>query len=534
MDINELVEKYAKKIYGFAYSKTHNYHDSQDLSGNIVLTLCEIDWSSKQISDMDGYIYKICQYSWSNFVRTNKPYWEGCGYMDEAYSKPDDSDALQNMINTELYKKLRQEIMYLSENKRKCTIMHYYDGLTLNDISKKLQIPLSTVKWYLGESKKLLKEKIEMKETIFTPKKLKIYYSGKSATHHLQGLRNDLLMHNICIVCEDEALTVEQIASTLCISAAFIENKLETLVWMNYLERIGNKYRTTFIIKDEKYILNEKKFLYEKLPSIANIIYTTVKKYLPEIKSIGFNGNDLDENFLMWTFVTRIAHDFECQSEIQCNYPAPKRGDGSEHWIDASYDIEDIDFKNVDPELQEFVKNSGGCAGKHQSSSDIIMQQFDPFIVGDNHNISISIQDPAVLNFIKRVNTIAKDGIEPSEYEKDLISKYIQCGIVSVNDGKIKINMPYFKKDEYERFLEITNNKIIPEIKREYGKDITNEYAKFINKILPSHTSKGEKEHEISNFYQPNAYSYLLYKQGKLKSLSENEKKAVCTMFWEI
>ena len=252
LNIDAIVKKYAKKIYGFAYSKTHNYHDSKDLSSEIVLALCKIDFNSKEIFDMDAYIYRICQYSWSNFVRSNKTYWEGCSYTDEIYSKPDDFDALENMINNELYNKLRYEIMYLSENKRKCIIMHYYEEMSLKDIAKKLQIPVSTVKWYLSESKKILKEKIEMNEAIFTPKKLKIYFSGNSATHNLQGLRNDLLMHNICIVCEETALTIEQIASTLCISAAFVENKLETLVWMNYLEKIGNKYKTTFIIKDDK------------------------------------------------------------------------------------------------------------------------------------------------------------------------------------------------------------------------------------------------------------------------------------------
>lgn len=47
MDRNEtLLIKYTEKIYGFAYSKTHNYHDALDLSQNILLTLCQIDFAS--------------------------------------------------------------------------------------------------------------------------------------------------------------------------------------------------------------------------------------------------------------------------------------------------------------------------------------------------------------------------------------------------------------------------------------------------------------------------------------------------------
>ena len=83
-EINEkLIEEYAKKIYGFAYSKTHDYHDSMDLSQNILMNLCKINFLEKKIENKDSYIYKICQYTWSNFVRENIRIWQGVNY-DEA------------------------------------------------------------------------------------------------------------------------------------------------------------------------------------------------------------------------------------------------------------------------------------------------------------------------------------------------------------------------------------------------------------------------------------------------------------------
>lgn len=87
MDIHEaLIRKYAKKIVGFAYSKTHDYHEAQDLSQNIALALCKTDFSANPIADMDGYIYRVCQYTWSNFVRANMPFWKGTGFIEELES----------------------------------------------------------------------------------------------------------------------------------------------------------------------------------------------------------------------------------------------------------------------------------------------------------------------------------------------------------------------------------------------------------------------------------------------------------------
>ncbi|MBO5092647.1 MAG: RNA polymerase sigma factor, partial [Clostridia bacterium] len=38
MDISkDIIEKYAKKIYGFAFSKTRDYNDAQDLSQEILV-----------------------------------------------------------------------------------------------------------------------------------------------------------------------------------------------------------------------------------------------------------------------------------------------------------------------------------------------------------------------------------------------------------------------------------------------------------------------------------------------------------------
>ena len=57
MDFTEkLTEQYAKKIYGFAYSKTGNTHDAEDLSQSILLTLCKIDFEGKDTTGSIGVV----------------------------------------------------------------------------------------------------------------------------------------------------------------------------------------------------------------------------------------------------------------------------------------------------------------------------------------------------------------------------------------------------------------------------------------------------------------------------------------------
>ncbi|MBQ7983283.1 MAG: hypothetical protein IJ302_06925, partial [Clostridia bacterium] len=54
------VTKYAKKIYGFAYSRTKNAADAEDLSQTILLELFRIDIRAEDLADPDGYVWRVC------------------------------------------------------------------------------------------------------------------------------------------------------------------------------------------------------------------------------------------------------------------------------------------------------------------------------------------------------------------------------------------------------------------------------------------------------------------------------------------
>lgn len=260
MEINEtLIKEYAKKILGFAYSKTQNHSEAQDLSQDILLQLCRIDFTSKNIENMDGYIYRVCQYTWSNFVRKNICAWNTAEY-DELSAVASGETPDGDVIRSELYARLRQEIMYLGKGKRDAVVLFYYEGKSGSKISQILNVPASTVRWYLSESRKILKERIEMVEGIYSPIRLKVFYNGSCNESTMAGLGADLLVENICIVCAKKALSIEEIARTMGMSAAFIENKLDGLLNMNYIEKTGaGKYRTTFYIKDRDFIFVQKK-----------------------------------------------------------------------------------------------------------------------------------------------------------------------------------------------------------------------------------------------------------------------------------
>lgn len=371
-----------------------------------------------------------------------------------------------------------------------------------------------------------------MQESIYTPKQLKIYYSGNANDGSLGGLKNDLLVQNICIACSEKPRTVEEIAQILCVHAAFIENRIGALLYMHYLDQTpAGKYFTTFLVQDAEFFLAKKCFEFARLPAIADAIYASVCKHLPDVRAIGFSGSDLNDNFLLWLLVSSAAHEYAIRNRIPLEYEMPIRGDGSAHWIDACWEDKEIfdAYPALEPALADYVRYSRGQAGKHSGSNGLSSEQFDPPVVtgGRGHWTHVELEA------IRFIHSLSFSDQEPNDFEKEMIARLVAQGYAEVKDGKPTLLIPYFTASEFEAYRDILENRILPDVESAVGTTVNADYAAYIRNCIPSHLPEEEKAFQASRFYQPNAYSYLLYKAGKLTMPSPEEAKRICTMVWE-
>ena len=138
-----------KKIYAFAYAKTGNTRDAEDLSQDILLELVRSDISSAR--DPDAWLNGICRHVWARFLSRNKRHWESVGaapLMD--FMTASDDTALGSEKQAE-YDELRREIAFLSRTRREVLIMYYFDGLSVEKIAQTLNVTAATVRWHIPE-----------------------------------------------------------------------------------------------------------------------------------------------------------------------------------------------------------------------------------------------------------------------------------------------------------------------------------------------------------------------------------------------
>lgn len=556
MDNENAVFKYAKKIFGFAYSKTHNSYDAEDLSQEILYQILNKQTDFSDIENMDAYVYRICCYTWSNYFRKNKPAWNMLNFSQQLISSvPSDENIEKELIDSELFDKLRQEIMYLSRTRRDITIMYYYENKSGDEIAKILGIPSSTVRWHMSETKTILRERIEMTDTnmIYKPVKLTVGHNGWVQKYDMNGLASDLIMQNICVICRDKPLSTEEIARTLGIAAIYLEDKIDKLLYMDYLKECKKgRYQTTFYIRDTNYLIFGVRFEYENIMDFALPIYEIAKHCLPAVKKSNVLDGEFSDDFLMYSLVMMYAS-FFCGKLAEyigkksgIFWTRPKRKDGSEHFVCASFPFAIPDKIKADKDFYEYLMRSGSWGlktrgGERASSLQCDQKEFGGWRVFEGDDLTRLI----------RVNEIAKSNEEPSDYDKEAIAIMCDKGYVRVENGKPIILVPMvnapmvnFDKEKSKEIFNLENAETPDAELNSLLKGLYDRFDEFADRIikerseyaksLPKSLDKNEFNYVTTQCcgFSESGVIYALHRNGYLYNPSEDEKKRICTLIF--
>lgn len=538
MKISEsMICEYAKKVYGFAYSKTRNIQDAEDLSQDILTVLVKELTKEKEIENPDAYIYRICCYTWSKNLRKHIRNKCNVPLDEKIWSINDGRNIAEDFENTQFLEKLRNEISFLSKMRRDILISSYYDGKTSNEIAEKLSLSPSTVRWHLGESRKKLKERLNMEQNeIYMPKKLRCHYTGNITLDSLfMQLKKDVLLQNICIICSNESLTIEDIARKLSVAAVYIEDKIDRLVYMDYLSEQNGRYTTNFHIKNTDFVLNELKYTLDNIDPIATKIYD----FCSEIYNLINNETNItiDKNKFISDAVMLTCENswWNALSRINKNwYNPPKRRDGSEHWIFA-YKVDEDYLKTRtmhSSRTYEYFKVHFGKGIASQSAvsgkTKIKCRHCDTHL-HDVRNI-----EAYQLIMLQQVNRIIEDDSNITENEKYIISSLVNDGLVAIVNDKPKLLVPYITKKTVRKYIskvrKLYKNSGIEELVTDY---ILN-YGKEMEKYIPTYLTEENRLH--SKYYRAGiTYEtiFRLIEMGSLEKWSDDDKQSSLFVVWE-
>ena len=534
-----MVNRYTKKIFGFAYNKTRNIHQAEDLAQEILCALVSALPKQTTIADMDGFVHKVASHTWCNFLRKNKRHWHNLDMSHLQTIQASQNVAAEAEQNV-LLENMQAHIAYLTALHRRITLLFYYENKTSKEIATTLNIRHSTIRWHLTEIKKKLKAGIEMGTTTYEPKRLYAGHDGQCYDSSLCGLGHNPLADNIALVCYGRALTIETIARTLNVAAFYIEPLVQDMVRMDYMVAKGkNKYTTNFYICTANFAIEAAKYKLHHIQPYAEKILTVHRKYQDQIQAIGFVGSHLDPDFLLWAMLPLALQNLYYQSlghvmaENNITMDPPLRSDGSRHWVTAGIQNDHYDINRFTPEEVDFKNKADGNGIKSSHyTSGLKSLQYDSYATIQAGCHWREFGSKADLHSIQRITHIIRTQETPNPHDQEIIAHFVAQGYVAVEDGKPKLLIPYLNAHEWQQYTNLWQH-IHQEIGQNLFAPFIQGFAAVMEKEIPPFISPEERNHLKYQAYPQYSVLYWLADQGLLRTPTPEEARRLCTVVWQ-
>lgn len=292
--LENLLTENLDKIYRFSFNKMKDSSRSEDLAHDIITEIICAYPKLRDNSKITAWMWGIAKNVYLRTLYVNSEI-----SLDETLSTNNHSlftdDFIEQINKEQEVQNIRRALAYLAKRYREILILFYVESKSYKEISAELGIPMSSVKWRLSESKKVLKEEYNKMEKFMSggfcfAQNMHVVSSVYNATNdnYLIPRRalKSLLSKNIALCAYETPATVTEISEKLGVSAEYVEDVVNELVLLNLMEQVGNSYQTTFPIISQELDDEICNFVAKRVAAVAPTIISYAKDCIGEFEKI--------------------------------------------------------------------------------------------------------------------------------------------------------------------------------------------------------------------------------------------------------
>lgn len=479
-------QEYLSKIYGFCRLKTNTETDAEDLSQDIALEVLKAIQKGTEIENMNAFVWKVSNHMFFNFLRKKK--YGSSAYLTDIFACDDNVE--EEYIFKEQKELLHRELATMPRDYRKAVVMHYFDGLSCEEIGKILGKSAGTVKWWLHDARKVIKEGIDTMKTYgeksYNPGSLFISCTGNfGANYEPMSCAKRKSAQNILLAAYKTPLTIEELCTELGISAPYIEDEVDFLVENELMKKVGkDKYQTGFVILPGQNPTVFNKIYTECIPEYFEKLISFLESKRTLLSSEKFNLASFPWERLLWVYIHIIsdiaANKYKSVNNIHIKYAdIPARPNGGK-WIAFGFD----NSKRVtDVKWEKYHDYDGPC---HKTKKSFAQAFFNAYS-GSDSSVFFSLPDE-VFSLCKQIIKGEKSANSLSEKDKYFFSLALENKLFIKENEKFKQTY-YFVEREQRGQLERLSYEFYEEVKHIFKKAydiVLNKYAAGVPKHLHS------------------------------------------------
>lgn len=512
-----LLEQNLPAIFSYCLSRLYDKSEAEDLAEDILYEVLKSVHRLRNDEAFYGFLWKTAENVFRTYLRRKK--YESVPFDEQfvgiCYETPE-----AKLFESEEVHLLRRELSLLSKQYREITVLYYIYGKTCAEIASALQISKEMVKYYLFQTRKKLKEGIDMTrefgEKSYNPAQFSCDFWGGNNSYWQLFRRK--LPQNIVLASYEKPLTLSELSVELGVSAPYLEDELDILTEHWLIQKSGDKYQTNMVIfKNEAVKRAEKDF-----PTIYRPYAGRIAKLISDIKTqfgkLEFEGNDVDDNRMKW-IMTNLAMYFgviEAHKESVKTYGEyPPLSNGTNGFV-FGYDFDhqaEGRFNGIYAEIPSY-------------KNDLFVSIFNYRIIERCQNVNLG-GGPCYLNRITALHDaiIHKHASEKNEQ----IIPMIKEGYISSENGILSANFPVFTGKLFENEVKKLLTPAIDEIA--HCMDEISGLA--IDRIRPSipNALKDRCDYVIRISYMLDTIAYLVETMVEEGALTVPNEKANLCMF---
>ena len=473
------IEEVFRTIYSYCVVRTASREDAEDLAQDIFLELTKALPNLRDEQAFYGFMWSVAGNVYKQWCRKERR----SQTFELTEDIPSEKDKYLEITDEDSeYQRLRLELALLSKKYRDATVLYYVEEKSCAKIAQILNISESMVKYLLFKSRKLLKEGMSMErifgEQSYHPRQLGIRHFGDSSSYNLWDLiQGSRIRQNILWACNFDRLNDEQIALQIGVSLPYMEDDLDVLTEAGLLLKEGNYYQTNIIILTNEFHKEVDAKLESLKRGIANKIKAFVEENMEKVREVGFYKCDMSRNSLRWQIASMLQmYAFENATEYLYHsgiiQKSPFEG-GNQVWGEEEEGRSDAGGLNV-------------CSiDAKEWNTDISMYFMDWL----GHPQSNHLDFYRSRNWIKVYSKLAHGQSNIShEMELEIVAEMIRKGYAYKEGDRIRVTMPVFTKEEYEKVIMLLTP-VIQEIK-ELMVEAAGKIAKVMVNHVPTHLKK--------------------------------------------
>ena len=258
-------EELIENTYLFCYKRLGNPEDARDLAQDIFCEALAGFYGNREIVYLQGWYWKLAKNRYASYIRKRNrsmteysmedEMWQNMyQFSTEVFSFLPES-VIERMEREEEISRLHAVIAKMSSLHREILIQFYFKNRSVQDISRKLQVPEGTVKRRLFDARKQVKERMEKMSAVtkmsYAPQELELWLPPELQKAEAM---QDVLGKQVLASCYGEPKSVEQLSEELQIASVYLEDKVSRLCRLKVLKPTGRKFLTDFIVVSKNHV----------------------------------------------------------------------------------------------------------------------------------------------------------------------------------------------------------------------------------------------------------------------------------------